>query len=77
MSKMYPVIVISDRYGGAYSGAEWTAFNTYDVPSGPADGDTECFDFWLSPNMPVGKGSTPDEAVADLEVSMAQWKKAD
>jgi len=75
-SKMYPIIVISDRYSGVYSGAEWTAFNTYDVPSGPADSDTECSDFWQCPNMPVGRGSTPNAAVADLEVNMEQWRAA-
>ena len=72
--ELWPVIVISDRYMGTYSGAQWTAFNTYDVPNGPADSDTECCDFWQCPNMPVGKGGTPDETVVDLEVNVEQWK---
>jgi hypothetical protein len=70
---IYPVIITYDRYSGVYSGARWTAFNAYEVPSGPADDDASASNFWDSPGMPVGKGSTPDEALASLIDSMAKW----
>ena len=66
--KVYPLTIIADRYSGVYSRAKFTAWNHFveDVPEEPDSGDTECDRFWHDYKGPVGKGSTPDEALADL-----------
>lgn len=65
---VYPCTIVSDRYGGAYSGANWLAFNTYEdgVPGDVQGGDIECWDFWKKFDGVVGKGETPSEALEDL-----------
>lgn len=70
---IYPIVVVYDRYSGAYSGAPWSAFNSYEIPAGPQGGDTEAHRFWLNPNMPVGKGETPDQAVERLVLAVKSW----
>lgn len=64
----YPLTIIADRYSGSYSGAAWTAWNKYpdDLPVGPENSDIGCHDFWADYKHPVGKGATPDAALADL-----------
>ena len=74
MYDLWPVTIIEDRYSGTYSGAVWTAFNCYDVPSGPASDDIACSEFWAEPCMPVGKGETPNEALEDLRRSAEDWE---
>lgn len=66
--EIYPLTIIYDRYGGTYSGGAYTAWNCnpYDIPNGPFSSDCECSDFWCKCKIPVGKGRTPDEAIADL-----------
>lgn len=64
----YPATIINDRYSGTYSGASWTAFplDPCDIPEEIYDEDIPCMNFWDKYKEPVGKGSTPDEAMADL-----------
>lgn len=64
----YPTTIMEDRYGGAYSGAAWTAWPMYpeEIPEGPDDGDPECWTFWQEYKGTVGKGKTPDEAYTSL-----------
>lgn len=67
----YPCTIVVDRYGGTYSGGAWLAFPLDGAPAGPAEDDGDTCDFWVrfvaEPEYPVGLGSTPAEALADLE----------
>lgn len=47
MRDVYPVTIISDRYGDTYSGAPWPAFNLdpENVPEDVAGDDVECMMF--------------------------------
>jgi hypothetical protein len=67
----YPVTVVMDRYGGTYSGAKWLAFNVDPqyVPEEVGGSDPEESIYWLEhkdSEFPIGKGSTPDNAIQDL-----------
>ena len=76
----WPVWIIEDRYGGAYSDGEWLAIadprryakgevTRLDlVEQGAYEGDIECMEFWadLGDVWWIGKGATPDAALADL-----------
>jgi hypothetical protein len=71
---MWPIVVVSDRYNGAYSGAKWTAWNNWlsEIPREIEGGDTECWDFWRdNADILVGKGATPQEALKDLKAKSA------
>lgn len=66
---LWPVTIISDRYGGAYLGGKWLAFplGPSDVPDGPFGGDV--FAAARSGELgdvPVGLGDSPDRAYDDL-----------
>lgn len=67
----YPLCVVEDRYGGAYSGAYFLAFNIspFGVDRLPIDaGDSDCLYFWENEadEYIIGKGKTPEEAVWNL-----------
>jgi hypothetical protein len=78
MKEIYPVTIISDRYGGTYSGSAWLAFNRdpEDVPEDVSADDVTCAMFWEHQRsmeildrkhaMPIGRGNGPDEALQDL-----------
>lgn len=71
MDIIYPVTVVRDRYSGTYSGALWLAFNMYPEHVAILDvngDDISCNWFWSGEanRYIIGKGSTPDEALADL-----------
>lgn len=80
----YPLCIVEDRYGGAYSGANFLAFNKtlYFVQKLPIDaGDIDCENFWNGKDedydvndYTIGKGATPDEALWDL-IQLLQNKK--
>lgn len=75
----YPFWVISDRYGGSYSGGNYTCFWNADYPKAVLAGDTECMVIWkeirdgdwiaLDVELPdggcvgVGVGACPDDAI--------------
>ena len=65
----YPLVVINDRYSGAYSGGGFTAWNLYvdEIPTDIDDSDNECMEFWITNKIPVGIGSNPEEAIEDLK----------
>ena len=63
----YPVTIIMDRYGGTYSGAEWTAWNRDEVPYGASSDDASCMEFWAIWDQSVGKGHNPNDAWQDLQ----------
>ena len=71
MEELYPITIIKDRYSGTYSGAKWLAFNMYPEDLENLDisaDDISCHEFWGNDanGYVIGKGSTPDEALADL-----------
>lgn len=66
----YPMTLVCDRYGGSYSGGEYTCWPlpSYRVPYEIDEDDITCMDFWADAdkNM-IGIGNTPEEAIKDLE----------
>lgn len=67
----YPTTIVQDRYTGVYSGGKWTCWplEFYMVPKEIDGYDTECSMFWDDCDRSVvGFGSTPDEALKDLEL---------
>ncbi|ARQ01444.1 hypothetical protein [Pseudorhodoplanes sinuspersici] len=75
----FPIVVIEDRYGGAYSRGIWFAVARADViiegqsrgawclDHGPNGGDIEANIFWHEPPMWVASGASPDAALLALE----------
>ena len=65
----YPLTIVFDRYSGAYSGGDFTAWNldADSVPHEIYSSDVECASFWEENELPVGKGGTPELAVMDLK----------
>jgi hypothetical protein len=75
---LYPVAVVEDRYGGAYSKGKWLAIaesnklenGAYRIvrclEDGPHGDDTEAAMFWSDPPGWIASGSTPDEAIKNL-----------
>ncbi len=59
------VTIDNDRYGGAYSGARYTAWNGF-APEDIDAGDGTCEHFWTSNSRICGKGDSPKEAFVDL-----------
>jgi len=65
---IYPVSIVKDRYGGVYSGGRYVAFHLHpeEIPEDAFGGDTEAYYFWENTRMPIGKGSTPNDALYNL-----------
>ena len=64
----YPFTIITDRYGGTYSGACFLCINCDygEIPPEINSDDVECQRFWSSNNnYIIGKGGTPQEALQD------------
>ena len=74
--EIYPLTIVRDRYTGAYSGGEYTAWNLdfYEIPMDIALSDVCCMEFWDNEenqkNYIVGKGRTVSEALADLYIKL-------
>jgi hypothetical protein len=75
--EVYPCVIIPSRYGGTYSGGTWLAFNAHEEPGGATSGDNECADFFddADQRMPIGRGETPNEALADLAGKVKKWRQ--
>ena len=71
---IYPITIAFDRYGGAYSGGIYTAWNLLpeNVPKEIDGSDSECMDFWSANKTLCGKGDTPNAAVASLLTKIAR-----
>lgn len=75
MSTPWPVTITTSRYGGTYEHddahdpVDWLAWPlpACNLPDRWDAGDLECRDFWDNYKQPVGRGMTPNEALADLE----------
>jgi hypothetical protein len=68
------VTIVSAAYQGVYEGGKWLAFplDARNLPRGWDGSDIETFEFFRHYEKPVGKGSTPDVALADL---VEQWSR--
>lgn len=79
---IYPLTIISDRYGGTYSGGNFTAWNLFpeDIPPEIFDSDVPCGTFWFEALIfhwldgLVGIGDTIEEAVINLYINMEAAK---
>lgn len=79
---LYPVVIVEDRYGGAYSGGRWLAVASADtvcaeadtlidraafvLDEGPSGADGDAMMFWADPPAWIAVGATPDEALNAL-----------
>ena len=67
---IHPLTIITDRYGGCYSGGKYLAFNLepWNVPKGIDGCDIECATLWdeEAKEYAIGKGDTAQEAIDDL-----------
>jgi len=75
---LYPIVLVQDRYSGAYSGGAWLALaegdRSYEEASrigwimshGPSGNDLEAAAFWQAHPAWIATGKTPDEAIARL-----------
>lgn len=70
---IYPLTIITDRYGGTYSGGKYTAWNCYsdEIPSEVDATDIACMIFWdCFSKETVGIGNTIFEAILDLYIKL-------
>lgn len=67
----YPCTIVNDRYGGAYSGTQWIAWNLDPDEVSPDSwgSDVECSTFFED-NLEYGRGDTPDAAALDLHYKL-------
>lgn len=77
LKTFYPTTIVADRYSGTYSGGEWLAFplDWSEIPEEIDCDDATCMIFWESYSGPVGKGRTPELAMANLVAEMEQLFK--
>lgn len=80
MSEHHPIVIVEDRYEGAYAGAQWIAVAAADrnvvsskksrlrfvFEDGPMANDTAAMDFWAHKPEWVAVGNTPDKALNNL-----------
>jgi hypothetical protein len=76
MRDPYPVTIVRSRYGGTYEPGAWIAFplDPEDLPVGYAGDDVECVTFFGEYRRPVGGGTSPDAAYADLRRQLREPK---
>ena len=75
--ELFPVTIVMARYRGTFEGGQWLAFPI--APEDLADSDyaaddISCMIFFESCDerkLPIGRGSTPDEAHADLRARIS------
>lgn len=73
-TELYRVVVSESRYKGAYEGGQWLAWSHFDgkVPEDAFGDDVRCMTFFDGiRDARIGRGATPDEAIADL---LARWR---
>ena len=65
---LWEVYIFGARYGGAYEGGKWLAWiGDHEWLDDHAGDDISCLNFWDDYRMaPIGRGDTPDQALADL-----------
>ena len=75
---VYPVTIVMDRYQGTYSNALWLAFNLdpSEIPDEIGGDDPTETIFWREHDdmkLPIGKGDTPNAAIADLKGKIQRY----
>ena len=84
LDSTYPLCVIKDRYGGVYSGGEYTAWrcDVSHIPEGVFEDDVTCIRTWArlktyrdSGTFVYGVGETPEEALRDLAKTIIKNSK--
>ena len=67
------ITITTARYFGAYEGGRWVALwvAPHDLPEEPFDEDNTAAVWWVDEAQLVGRGATPNEALADL---IARWR---
>lgn len=63
---LWPITIHQTRYQGAYEGGSWVAASGADLPPVAFGSDVPC-SLWWENRPAIGRGQTPDEALADLE----------
>ena len=86
MLDLYPIVVMQDRYSGAYAGGGWFAIAEASTlvdcvctraqfclvgDDGPSDSDVEAAGFWRNRPDWIAVGRTPDEAAEALRANAA------
>lgn len=68
-NSLYPVTLITTRYGGVYEGGAWAAFpcRAHEVPRETVADDVTCVMWWEEHGAAIGVGATPEDALADLD----------
>jgi len=76
VKRPYPRVIIKCRYGGVdgYEGGDWAAFPCFpdQIPEDAQGDDVPCQQWWEAPTLAAGVGSTPDEALRDLEIKISR-----
>ena len=81
--ELFPVTIVMARYRGTYEGARWLAFpiGADDLAdSDYAAEDIECMLFFeecKERKLPIGRGETPDNAMADLRARFSLTNPSD
>jgi hypothetical protein len=83
---MFPVVIIEDRYGGAYAGGPWIAISGADymdngayrivrcLEGGPYGGDNDAQQFWNEPPGWIAAGGSPNDALSKLTAKFSAAK---
>jgi len=78
MRELFPIAVLQDGYGGAYSRGAWLAIGCADkvengayriircMEGGAHGDDSEAGTFWSDPPSWIAVGNTPEDAVQNL-----------
>jgi len=71
----FPVVIVEDRYTGAYSHGKWLAIDGSSgiedlgflmLQDGPLGDDIDAMEFWKTPPDWIAVGDTPDKALESL-----------
>jgi hypothetical protein len=77
---MWPVTIVTARYGGIYEPGRWLAFahHPQSLPDDWDAGDVACAAFWSDPRRraEVGGGDNPQDAYDDLLLKMKRRRFA-
>jgi hypothetical protein len=68
LRRLYPVTIVSARYGGVYEGAPWVAFARHpdELPIEWNAGDVFASPYYEEHSEEIGVGMTPDAAYRNL-----------
>lgn len=70
--EFWPILILQSRYSGVYEGGHWQAWPQLAspelMPPAAHGDDVECQLFWFESKIAskVGRGDTPNDALADM-----------